>query len=64
MNKQKLVRNPRTHTIEMIYQDPITKQKPEGKACLLSKVQDMEDGLELWNVCFEGEDGEVYQRIV
>ena len=50
------------HTKVTIYEDPLTEQKPEGKAVLLSKVKDITPELERWNVCFEGEDGGVYQR--
>ena len=50
------------HTNVMIYEDPITCQKPEGKACLLHKVGDLGDGFERWKVCFAGEDGGVYVR--
>ena len=52
------------HTIIMIYEDPITQLRPEGKACLLSKFKDLSDGLEMWHVCFEGEDGAVYLRTI
>ena len=52
------------HTIVMIYQDPITQEKPEGEALLLRKVADWPDGLERWKVCFRGEDGEVYERTI
>ena len=54
----------KTHDIVMIYEDPITQQKPEGKACLLHKIADFPDGLEHWKVCFQGEDGGVYERTV
>ncbi len=52
------------HTIVTIYQDPITQQKPEGRACLLHKVSDEPDGLECWKVCFISEDGGVYERLI
>jgi len=52
------------HTNVMIYEDPVTCQKPEGKACLLHKVDDLGDGMERWKVCFAGEDGEVYERTI
>jgi hypothetical protein len=52
------------HTKVMIYEDPITQQKPEGKALLLHKIQDLPDGLERWKVCFAGEDGAVYERTI
>ena len=52
------------HTEVTIYEDPMTELKPEGKAFLLSKVKDISPELELWNVCFEGEDGGVYKRSI
>ncbi len=52
------------HTIVNIYHDVITKTQLEGKACLLHKVKDLSDDLELWKVCFEGEDGTVYERTI
>jgi len=54
----------KVHDIVMIYQEPITRTKPEGKACLLHKIKTLSDGLELWKVCFEGDDGEVYTRAI
>ena len=54
----------KTHDTVMIYEDPITEQKLEARACLLSKVMDIPDGLEMWNVCFDGEDGVVCQRTI
>jgi hypothetical protein len=54
----------KVHQQVMIYQDPITEKKPEGKATLLHKVMDLSDGLERWKVCFAGDDGEVYERTV
>jgi hypothetical protein len=57
-----LAQNPLTHTTVMIYEDPITQQKPEGKACLLHKMESLPDGIERWKVCFEGDDGGVYER--
>jgi len=54
------------HTKVIIYHDPITRQEPEGKALLLRKVSDEGSWegkkLERWKVCFEGEDGGVYER--
>ena len=52
------------HQMVMIYQDPITELKPEGKACLLHKIQTLSDGLERWKVCFAGDDGGVYERTI
>lgn len=55
--------------VVMIYEDPVTQARPEGKAVLLSRVPgDFEavDGrsIERWNVCFEGDDGGVYERFI
>lgn len=36
----------------MVYEDPITKQKPEGMATLLKKLEGGFDGLERWRVRF------------
>ena len=49
--------------IVMIYQDPITQLKPEGKARLVCKIMDWEDGIERWRVHFL-EDGpdETFER--
>jgi len=54
----------KVHELVTIYEDPITQQKPEGKAILLHKISDFPDGLERWKVCFEGEDGRVYERTI
>ena len=54
----------KVHDIVIVYEDPITQQIPEGKACLLHKLYDLPDGLERWKVCFEGEDGGVYERYI
>lgn len=54
----------KTHETVMIYQDPITELKPEGKAVLLHKEADLGQNLEQWKVCFEGEDGAVYLRTI
>ena len=40
----------RTHDTVMIYQDPITKQRPEGKAVLLRHIDNYPDGIEVWTV--------------
>ena len=55
---------PKVHDMRMIYEDPINEQRPEGKACLLHKVVELDNELELWKVCFVGEDGGVYERII
>ena len=56
------------HTHVMVYQDPITRQKEEGRAFLLSKIRDegIWEGrtLERWKVCFAGDDGGVYERSI
>ena len=57
----------RTHDTVMIYQDPLTELKPEGKATLLHKIEDLDNGLELWKVCFADDEiyaGEVYERLI
>ena len=54
----------RVHEMVNIYQDPITEEKLEGRACLLQKVADLGDSLEQWKVCFAGEDGGVYLRTI
>ena len=54
----------KVHETVIIYKDPITEQDPEGKAVLLHKIGNIGDGLERWKVCFEGEDGEVYERTI
>lgn len=49
--------------IVMIYEDPITRQKREGKAKLLRLVRaDVGDGLELWEVRFV-DDGYTTTRL-
>ena len=54
----------KVHQKVIIYEDPITQQKVEGKAFLLHKVGDIADGLERWKVCFEGKEGRVYERTI
>lgn len=56
----------KTHDEVMIYEDPITETKPEGKATLLRKMGECttEGGLESWRVCFAGDDGGVYERLI
>lgn len=51
-----------------IYQDPITRTKPEGKAVLLEMLSDnmgIYEGktLQYWKVSFQGET-EIYQRSI
>ena len=54
----------KVHETVMVYHDPITRQKPEGKAVLLHKIKNIDAILELWEVCFEGDDGGVYWRTI
>ena len=54
----------KVHQTVKVYEDPITQKKLEGKAVLLHKIGDLPDGLERWKVCFEGEDGAVYERTI
>jgi len=50
-------------TKAMIYEDPMTKQKPEGKATLRELYR--ENGLEsYWRVEFDDEPGAFYERTV
>ena len=52
MMEMKLVRG----AIAMVYQDPVTKQNPEGRAELVKCIRpDEGDGLEVWEVLFAGE---------
>ncbi len=57
------------HQTVTIYEDPSTRQKVEGKAVLLHQL-DADAGvweghkLERWSVCFEGDDGGVYDRMI
>lgn len=41
--------------VVMIYEDPLTMQKPEGKAKLIKRVRENESA-ELWTVAFLSED--------
>ena len=46
-----------------IYEDPITRLKPEGKAQLIELLrEDTGDRLELWEVEFLDEPGTTYTR--
>jgi len=55
----------RIHDEVMIYEDPMTEKKPEGKATLLSQIKEVTvPGLEYWKVCFKGDDGGVYKRFI
>ena len=51
----------------MIYQDPATKQKPEGYAILLKRISEMESdpGMQYWLVKFDqDEETEPYHRFI
>ena len=49
----------------IIYQDPLTQLKREGKAKLIRQERpDVGDGLEMWIVRFEDEPGETYPRTI
>ena len=48
-----------------VYHDPITKEKPEGKARLVELHRpDVGDGLSMWWVEFDNEPGETYMRTI
>lgn len=48
-----------------VYHDPVTRQKPEGRALLVQRVASMpDDRLERWRVLFEGNDESEVERIV
>jgi len=65
INSQVVESNYKVHEMVTIYKDPLTETNPEGKACLLHLVNsDAGDGLEHWNVCFEGDDGAAYSRLI
>ena len=55
--------------VVMIYEDPVTAKKPEGKAKLIRKcstpaVEEYEGlRLEFWIVIFEGDEGQVYRAV-
>jgi hypothetical protein len=53
------------HKLRTIYSDPITRTFPEGIACLVSQYrEDAGDGLEMWEVIFEGETERVLRTIL
>ena len=54
----------KAHDKVTIYHDPITEDNPEGEAYLLKLIRLEPDGLERWKVCFEGDDGAVYDRLI
>lgn len=43
----------------MIYEDPITRQHPEGPAILIKKIEG-----DYWKVSFINEPGKTYERTV
>jgi len=45
----------------MIYEDPITKEKPEGKA-ILRELYSIRGQMSRWRVEFEDELGQLYDR--
>lgn len=46
-----------------IFEDPLTQQKPEGKAELITKTPNYDNELENWMVKFTGEKYMVYRWI-
>jgi hypothetical protein len=55
----------KTGDVVMIYEDPITKQKPEGAATLAEQVrEDDGDGLSMWAVKFIDEPLSEYIRTI
>jgi hypothetical protein len=46
-----------------IYEDPVTRHKPEGQAKLVKLLQSHPDGSQDWRVIFHGEDTPVQRRI-
>ena len=49
----------------IIYQDPLTQLKREGKAQLVRQERiDDGDGLEMWTIRFEDEPRELYLRTI
>lgn len=47
----------------MIYEDPITKEKPEGVA-ILRELYAIRGLMSRWRVEFEGESGQFYDRSI
>jgi hypothetical protein len=47
----------------VIYEDPITKEKPEGKA-ILRELYAISEQLSRWRVEFEDELGQFYARTI
>lgn len=42
----------------MIYEDPMTQKKPEGKAVLVGKIAETQV-MERWNVKFESDEDQI-----
>ena len=48
----------------LVYEDPVSEEKPEGVAILIRKLQDIDPGfMEYWEVVFVGER-ERYHRAI
>lgn len=47
-----------------VYSDPITRERLEGQAKLIKKIQDLADGYESWTLEFTDEPGNKYTRLV
>ena len=50
--REKEVKKLKSGDIEMIYDDPITRKRPEGKARLMKKLIPSPVGMEYWQVQF------------
>jgi len=48
----------------IVYEDPITRERLEGQAKLIKKIQDLSDGYESWSLEFTDELGDHYTRLV
>jgi len=49
--------------IIQVYEQPLTQTKPEGEAKLVSFIQKLNTGVELWRVKFI-EDGQIVSRAI
>jgi hypothetical protein len=47
----------------MIYEDPVTKEKPEGQATLRELYRSV-GTLTIWRVVFDDEPGQYYERSI
>lgn len=55
----------KANDVVVIYEDPITRKREEGKARLDSELRpDEGDGLSLWYVEFEDEPGHLFTRCI